>query len=79
MSTFEALPIRIIDPDDAASQHDLFSFFLSEQPLAREAIDDRYGCLLAALGAGEACAFYGPKHAFWSLQLLVSRLVPSSI
>jgi hypothetical protein len=56
MSAFEALPIRIIGPNDAASQHDLFSFFLSEQPLAWEAVDDRDSSLLAALGAGEAYA-----------------------
>ena len=54
MSAFEALPIRIGNPDDATAEHDLFSFFLSEQPLAREAVNDRYGCLPAALGAGEA-------------------------
>lgn len=55
MSAFEALPIWIIDRDDAASPYDLVLFGLTEKPFAREAVDYHHTSLLAAFGADEAC------------------------
>lgn len=59
VSAVEALSIRVIVHDDAASQDDLISFGLPEQSFAREAVDDGDTRFLVALGAGEA----GAAHA----------------
>lgn len=67
MSAFEAFSIWIIDHDDAAAENDLFPFGLSEQLFAREAVDDGNTSLLAALGAGVACAHGASARACFAI------------